>query len=159
MDQQCVNSHSENSEHWPQLQEQTHVKNVDAMYSAATACAQEQQQLAWKDVIVRSSGDANAQGRAPPKRKAASEQRRLVRLAVKDTREVTGKADADSNNRVKVSSKVKRLFVYRLDKSCDEEAIKAYMRTRNAPPKQVRCTSKKEWLTNSFCVAINEAYF
>ena len=150
--------YASHSQHWPQLQQQTHVKSMDSSYSGVTARTQEQPSDN-RDAAGPSSQNANVQPSQRPVKKA-NEHRRLVRMAAKDSRQVTGKAaDADVNGLVKASSKVKRLFVYRLDKSCDEEALKAYMCKRNAAPKQVRCTSKEDWLTNSFCVTVDEAYF
>ena len=109
--QQSANTHYAHSQHWPPLQ-QTHVKTVDSTYSGVTARAQGHPP-GNRDAAVPSAQDADAPttGNQRPARKS-TEQRRFVRMAAKDTRQVTGKAEADANGLVKASSREKRLFVY-----------------------------------------------
>lgn len=88
--------------------------------------------------------------------KKRSERKRRVREATRGAQEVVGTKNDSS---VKCSTPVKHIFVHKVDKKTDTPALQAYMQKNKVEPRNIICTSKPEWLKNSFKVTINKEDF
>ena len=104
---------------------------------AEGAEAQKECERKWTDVVSKHK---------------AREMRRKVRAVTKEVPKVTGTAPATES--LRGSLPVKHLFVNRVDQGVSPEMVKSHLADRKVAVKAIHMTSKPDWTSISFKIAI-----